>query len=646
MNFRYDINGIRAIAVIAVVLFHFDPKWVPGGFAGVDVFFVISGFLMTGITFRALEAGKFNIFKFYVARANRIFPALVFLCLVLIIFGWYYLAPLDYRTLGKHVYSSLLFISNHTYFGEAGYFDSSSYEKWLLHTWSLSAEWQFYILYPLIIVVLKKFFSLDNLKKIIVVLTVLGFLFNVVATIKWPTSSYFLLPARAWEMMVGGVAFLYPLNISRRKKKLIELVGLSLIFSSFAFVSSDTPWPGHFALLPVLGGYLVILANQQTSAITNNVIFQHIGRWSYSIYLWHWPIVVLGYYLDISNWFLYGLPLSIVMGFISFTLIESYKFTIYEKWSDILKVKPLCMLLFIGLVGFLCKETKGFHFHYAEEVLAVNLEKRNRNPYGCIKRREGGEARLDHCYIGNTENLKAVIIGDSHADALTTSISSMLDLNQEGIIALNRASCPFIFNYKDRREGDIQGCYHENHLRLEDLNKYKGTPLVLIARWPSYIYGQSNPKRIRNNDNGPVMYFGENISMNEEELLVDFHAALVDTLCTLTEASPVIITQPVPEMRVNVPDTMSRNLMFGRETSVSISEDLYFERNSKIREVISDAASDCGAVVADPYEYLCKSGICIGEKDGLPIYYDGDHMSEFGNKILTPMFSNAFSLLH
>ena len=182
MKFRKDINGLRAIAVVAVLLFHFNPSWMPGGFAGVDVFFVISGFLMTGIIFRGIEQENFSILKFYVARANRIIPALALLCLVLMIFGWFYLTPFDYRILGKHVASSIGFLSNVMYWREAGYFDAASLEKWLLHTWTLSVEWQFYILYPLILVAMRKFLSIKTMKLILLVATVLGFIFCVFST--------------------------------------------------------------------------------------------------------------------------------------------------------------------------------------------------------------------------------------------------------------------------------------------------------------------------------------------------------------------------------------------------------------------------------------------------------------------------------
>ncbi|MFT7682398.1 MAG: peptidoglycan/LPS O-acetylase OafA/YrhL, partial [Moritella dasanensis] len=150
MKFRTDLNGLRAIALIAVVLFHFNPSIAPGGFAGVDIFFVISGFLMTGIIFKGLNTNSLNLAEFYLCRANRIIPPLALLCFTLLLFGWFLLPPMDYINLGMHAASSVSFLSNITYFYEADYFDAGAYEKWLLHTWSLSVEWQFYIIYPII----------------------------------------------------------------------------------------------------------------------------------------------------------------------------------------------------------------------------------------------------------------------------------------------------------------------------------------------------------------------------------------------------------------------------------------------------------------------------------------------------------------
>lgn len=175
MNFRHDINGLRAIAVFAVVLFHFNPHWLPGGFAGVDVFFVISGFLMTSIIFNGLERDNFNLIKFYTARANRIIPVLSVMSIILLIFGWFYLLPTDYLELGRQVERSSYFASNILFSKGGGYFDTDEKTKWLLHTWSLSVEWQFYIFFPLILLALKKYLSFAQLKKVVVYLLLVSF---------------------------------------------------------------------------------------------------------------------------------------------------------------------------------------------------------------------------------------------------------------------------------------------------------------------------------------------------------------------------------------------------------------------------------------------------------------------------------------
>ena len=354
MQFRKDINGLRAIAVIAVVLFHFNTNWMPGGFAGVDVFFVISGFLMTGIIFRGIEQNNFSILKFYVARANRIIPALAVLCLALLVFGWFYLTPLDYKALGKHVGSSITFLSNIVYWKESGYFEAASHEKWLLHTWSLSVEWQFYMIYPLVLLAMRKFMAINTMKAAILAATVVSFIFCVIVTYKWPNPAYYLLPTRAWEMMIGGVAFLYPFKLPENKKKVFEWLGVSLIVLSYIFISKENPWPGYLSLLPVTGAFLLIQAQRSHSLITGNALFQLLGKWSYSIYLWHWPFVVAIYFYSLNENFIYlGIVLSVFCGFLSNKYIETIRFKKdFIKPIQYLSCKPIYYLgctFFLGI---------------------------------------------------------------------------------------------------------------------------------------------------------------------------------------------------------------------------------------------------------------------------------------------------------
>lgn len=212
MNFRPDINGLRAWAVVPVVLFHFGVVGFSGGFVGVDVFFVISGFLMTGIIVPALTGSApapFSVWRFYLARALRIWPALMAICAVLLLLGWFGLTSLEYESLAKHVKSSLLFCSNHVYWREAGYFDADAHEKWLLHTWSLSVEWQFYLILPLVLMLI---WRVTRSQHALHAALWGGLLVSFGASL-WllsvkPAFAFYGLPSRAWEMLSGGVVFM------------------------------------------------------------------------------------------------------------------------------------------------------------------------------------------------------------------------------------------------------------------------------------------------------------------------------------------------------------------------------------------------------------------------------------------------------
>ncbi|MFH4454441.1 acyltransferase family protein [Vibrio alginolyticus] len=497
MNFRYDINGLRAIAVIAVVIFHFNPTWVPGGFAGVDVFFVISGFLMTGIIFRGMENENFNLFKFYVARANRIIPALAVLCITLLIFGWFYLTPIEYKALGGHVASSTSFLSNILYWRESGYFDASSQEKWLLHTWSLSVEWQFYIIYPVMLVVLKRFISLKNLKRMIVIATALGFVFSVVATMKWPNAAYYLLPTRAWEMMMGGVAFLFPWRVDEAKKKVIEIVGLLLILTSYTFVSSDVPWPGHFALLPILGAYLMIVANRQSSVITNNVLFQYLGKWSYSVYLWHWPIFVYGYSFDIENWYLYGMPLSIILGFLSFSYVEGIKFNSFKKWVEVFKVKPIYMVLVIGTISSYTWLSQGFDSRYPElKGIMSNIVMPNRENDNCFYSFSDKDVKIDlndatNCILGDkTKEPKTLLFGDSFAGHLDPFFNQFFKNNKASYNSVSTNWCypSFKSEFKGSKSSpSYQQCLLNREFLHNVIVNRKYDNIILAGSWDGLL---------------------------------------------------------------------------------------------------------------------------------------------------------------
>lgn len=337
MDFRRDINGLRAMAVLAVIIFHFNPNWLSGGFAGVDVFFVISGYLMTSIIYRGLSNQTLSVLKFYMARGRRIIPALLVPCLLLLVAGWFFFLPAEYLALGKHVAASLGFVSNMVYWKESGYFAAGAHEKWLLHTWSLSVEWQFYLIYPVFMLLLNRLFGLKRLRWILLACTVIGYLISIYGSPRWPDGAFFLLPFRAWEMMMGGLALLFPLTLATGRSKALEAAGLMLILGSYIVLSENDIWPGYLALLPVLGATLIIVANRQDSLFTNNALSQWLGNISYSLYLWHWPVVVTLAYLgrlDSTGFQLIGITVSLLLAQLSYWFVEQkMRVRISPRWS-------------------------------------------------------------------------------------------------------------------------------------------------------------------------------------------------------------------------------------------------------------------------------------------------------------------------
>ena len=636
MQFRYDINGLRAIAVLAVVIFHFNPQWLPGGFAGVDVFFVISGFLMTTIIFSGVEKNTFTLFKFYNARANRIIPVLATMSAVLLVFGWFYLTPMDYSDLGRQVEKSAVFVSNLLFAKGGGYFDTAEHTKWLLHTWSLSVEWQFYIFFPILIVILRKYLSFTNLKRVVIGLFLASFTYCIYATYKDSKTAYFLLTSRAWEMLLGGLAFLYPWSMTSKIKKItVQSLGIVLIITSYFFMSKDTMWPGYMALIPVFGAYLIISSNYQNNFVINNPAFQYIGQWSYSIYVWHWPLVVLGFYFAFENWWMYGIPLSVLLGLLSYQLIEKIHFPRYSSWKELYKVNPFYIFLVILACGYTIKKMDGMAFRVSEKITTILNEINNDYPQRCES--VFTSKKFETCVIGNKNNIKAIILGDSHADAVASSITSLFNLRKDGVIYAARSSCPYILNANFNE--NISFCTQINEDRHQFLKQHKNMPIFIVNRYLERMEGENNIDR----ENSQIIYFG-NPKSTKQEKYREFKNNFDKSICDISTNSPVYIVSTIPEMGVNIPPLMAKQMMIHHkilDNAVPYAQ--YLNRSSQMNKLLEDVAQKCNAKILDPSKILCQHGKCISEYNGRSIYRDGDHLSEYGNKLLTPMFKAALN---
>src|SRR5687767_11476762 len=285
--YRPDIDGLRAVAVLAVLAFHAFPHAAPGGFAGVDVFFVISGFLISGIILEDLQRGRFSLADFYWRRVRRLFPALILVLLACLALGWLVLLPDEFSRLGKHVAAGAGFIANLAFWREAGYFDWSAELKPLLHLWSLGVEEQYYLVWPLLLL----FFRRWTLG-LIVGIGVLSFALNLYMTAKYPSAAFYLPMTRFWELLVGS--FLAWKTTEGRFGNLKSACGAMLVIAGLVLLNGERAFPGWWALLPVLGTALLISAGP--TAWVNRTILAHpaavyVGLISYPLYLWHWPLL-------------------------------------------------------------------------------------------------------------------------------------------------------------------------------------------------------------------------------------------------------------------------------------------------------------------------------------------------------------------
>lgn len=642
MKFRKDINGLRAFAVIAVVLFHFNAAWMPGGFAGVDVFFVISGFLMTGIIFRGMEQNNFSTLDFYVARANRIIPALALLCLVLLVFGWFYMSPLEYKALGKHAASSVGFLSNFTYWTEAGYFDAASHEKWLLHTWSLSVEWQFYIIYPLALLALRKFLSIHTLKLLLVIGTILSFIFSVTVTYKSPNAAYYLFPTRAWEMMIGGVAYLYPFTLKENKKRLLEWTGLILVVTSYFLISAESPWPGYLALFPVLGAFLIIQAQRNDSVITGNIVFQKLGAWSYSIYLWHWPFVVAIYTFSLPNYYSYiGMVLSVALGFLSYKYIEKIKFQrTFPTLLSYLKTKPVYISGFIWVLG------STLFTSYAvvtplrlekDEMLIVEQQQQDIENLKCTPAQNKSSLG---CVFGQGP-LKAIVIGDSHAAAQITTIGEKASLAGGSVLGLILSGCPTIKDVYRVYGGGQAPDYSCGKLVADAINvvseEYSNLPVIVINRSAFYVHGFN--ENDREFSSTPNRFVDKVFPQRGKAYADNMTGHMIDTICDFAKTNPVYLVRPIPEMKKNVPLKMLKSSMINDQIkSIKITVQEYDQRQKTIVKMQDKAEQQCGAKILDPTPYLCDSEYCYGDIEDIPFYLDDDHLSSYGAQLISPIY--------
>ncbi|MGN6767934.1 MAG: acyltransferase family protein [Rhizobiaceae bacterium] len=641
MEFRKDINGLRAVAVLLVLLFHFGTPGFDAGFIGVDVFFVISGFLMTRIIVSGLEKHSFSILRFYQARLARLYPALLALVAATLIFGLVFIEPAVLESIARDGISALLFFSNFVFWKEAGYFGAPAASMWMLHTWSLSVEWQFYLLYPLVLAVS---FPLLRGRTACFVLLLAGFVLSLVLSVVLGTffpndrlvsAGFYMLPPRAWELLAGGLVALWPWRAASRTIRaagILEIAGITMVLSSLLLLSRDTPWPSYAALLPVAGTMLVLAANAPRSVLAATP-FQSIGAWSYSIYLWHWPMVAASAYFGMSGWMTTVIlfALSLLAGYVSYTFIEQPCRTLLKGTPGArgyTHARPMARLVCAPLaVIAAAAATMVYHGipQRNEAVAAIYrpslaAEADNRFPYKCDGTGTFGTT-VRQCVLGSASNHDDVlVIGDSFAQMWYAHITELEPkLFDHAVVFITKGGCPPIAGLERRAPGFGCSSFHEKEMMHARSDRYR--TVILVGMWTSYFV-KDPANSVICNKNGRCVPAGTSAGLTaaRDNLTRD-----IDELRALGKTVVVLTTSPYPGF--HVPEELRKRVFAGNTPPLDWTFDFsaVVDRSQPIDAGLEMLAGH-GATVIDIAHLLCRDMICPATRDGVLLYRDHAHM--------------------
>ena len=494
-EYRSDIDGLRAIAVLGVIGFHTFPSFIQGGFIGVDIFFVISGFLITSLINRQLENGNFSVYDFYARRIRRIFPALILVFLTISVYGWFQLLPIELAQLGKHLFSGATFISNAILWGEVGYFDDSSEAKPLLHLWSLAIEEQFYIFWPLLLCVAFKFNWAT--KKIIATLCIGSFILNLLLiSINMADASFYWPISRFWELAIGGFVALYARTSPSpdlRIKNCIAFFAMILIACGFILINKTRLFPGGWALLPVMGAALLIWSGKDTHI--NRLVFAHpiliwFGKISYPLYLWHW----IGLYILSRHGYLFEgnvqsrlarvslIGLCIGLSYITFRYVERpLRHTIYTRQAT----TGLCaILLACGLWGGNTYLQHGYadrYPNYLQELIHVKTDMTNEWRIGRCFLNPNQDYRQFHKECDSIlEKPNVLLWGDSHAAALYPGLQTWAQSNSWNVAQFTASTCAPLLNWAVMSRPH---CIEVNAAVIRKIAEIRPQIVILHANW-------------------------------------------------------------------------------------------------------------------------------------------------------------------
>ena len=653
-KYRADIDGLRAIAVLAVVTFHAFPSWVKGGFIGVDVFFVISGYLISTIIFENLDKGTFSFSVFYSRRIKRIFPSLLLVLIACFAFGWFALLADEYKQLGKHIAAGVGFMTNFILWNEAGYFDNTTETKPLLHLWSLGIEEQFYITWPFFLwFAWKRKFNLLTITIIIgaasFILSLKGVKQDIVATFYSPQT-------RFWELLSGSLLAWFTLykkdafaNIKSKIDVLLSRVvysekiegdgrilanvlsfsGLFLLLYGFWHINKELSFPGKWALVPVLGAVLIIAAGSQAwvnRQILSNKIAVWFGLISFPLYLWHWPLLSFARIVESEvpsrNIRIAAILLSIVLSWLTYKLVEHP-----IRFGKHGKVKVTALVLFmviVGYVGFNTYDRDGLKFRDAEKTTKIN---RFDLPYKESCKEISGEIYGDDWCNSGTKLRNppsTVMVGDSFSNAYSTllqSYSEKIDTNFS-FRQIGRGQCPSLLNY--------------------------GPAYCQLITKKSFEFIQNSPdvKTVIFSSNWPAYYNGKDFKwVKHIESKDAFVVAFEETVNAYKNIGKQVIVLFAPPGGGNPKSCIIRPVRLTDKNICNLLKSQALANDGDYRTYLISFLNRNNIKYFDPFQYFCDEYECKITEGGKIFTADSQHLSVFGGEFLATKASTELKNL-
>ena len=655
MEYRADVDGLRAVAVLSVVLYHADLSIVSGGYVGVDVFFVISGFLITRIIVGEIAENRFSIAGFYERRIRRIFPALFATLLVTFVLCSLLLLPDDFVSLAESAVAATLFVSNIHFWSTSDYFAPASEFNPLLHTWSLAVEEQFYILHPILLMLILGY-AHRWLRPLLVAGVVVSLGCCIGLTIYNPETAFYLIPSRAWELFLGALIAIGAVPaVPVRFRGIEAALGMGCIALAVLGFTDRTPFPGAAALVPCLGAASIIHAGQSGDSLTARILslkpVVFVGLISYSLYLWHWPALVMPKYFFVSTklpaWVVaVALMLAMLLATLSWRYIER-PFRDRRRFdrTKIFYAGGATMLAAIALCGPVLV-SGGFPGRFGDATLALAAASGDRDQIGpkCLSLRVDRLLVEPTCLIGQRDpaEISFLLWGDSHAEAIMPAVSkAAADAGRTGVF-IGRGACPPLIGITRASGGQRYACPTFNQLVLELVRDSPSLEIVLLAaRWALSSEGM----RYKGEPGTTVFIVdAESNEISFPENRAAFHRGLRRTLAELHGLGrQVVLIGPVPEVGWHVPKMLAMRSYTGVERRIRPTGQEFHDRQAFALDALAALGGHYNTSFVFPHDYLCAQEPCVIESEGRPLYRDDDHLSRFGARALSGLFEPIFA---